>query len=85
MVCGILVPPPGMAYTAPAVEAWSLHHWTARDFPPSNLYIICITTLNCNYLFNFKTLSVMAMSHSRIKAYFIDPATVSFPVRINLA
>ena len=40
----------------PCVEAWSLIHWTAREFPPSNLYVICIITLNCNYLFNFKTL-----------------------------
>ena len=29
--CGILVPPPGIEPTPPAVEAWSLNHWTARE------------------------------------------------------
>ena len=30
MVCGILVPCPGIEPRPPAVEAWSLNHWTAR-------------------------------------------------------
>ena len=30
MVCGILVPCPGIEPRPPAVEAWGLNHWTAR-------------------------------------------------------
>ena len=35
--CGILVPKPGIEPAPPAVEAWSLNHWTAREvsFLPS--------------------------------------------------
>ena len=31
MACGILVPLPGMEPVSPALEAWSLIHWTARE------------------------------------------------------
>ena len=31
--CGILVPPPGMEPTPPALEARRLNHWTAREVP----------------------------------------------------
>ena len=31
--CGILVPWPGIKPMPPALEVWSLNHWTARDFP----------------------------------------------------
>ena len=31
--CGILVPQPGIKPMPPAVEAWSLNHWTAREVP----------------------------------------------------
>ena len=30
-VCGILFPWPGIEPVSPAVEAWSLNHWTTRD------------------------------------------------------
>ena len=30
---GILVPQPGMESVPPTVEAQSLNHWTAREFP----------------------------------------------------
>ena len=30
----ILVPQPGIEPMPPAVEAWSLNHWTAREVPP---------------------------------------------------
>ena len=33
MAYRILVPWPGMEPTPPAVEAWSLNHWTAREVP----------------------------------------------------
>ena len=29
--CGILVPRTGIEPVPPAVEAWSLNHWTARE------------------------------------------------------
>ena len=31
--CGILVPRPGIEPAPPALEAWSLKHWTAREVP----------------------------------------------------
>ena len=31
--CGILVPQPGVEPMPPAVEAWSLSHWTTREVP----------------------------------------------------
>ena len=31
--CRILVPPPGIEPVSPAVEAWSLNHWTAVEVP----------------------------------------------------
>ena len=31
--CGTLVPRPGIEPAPPALEAWSLKHWTARDVP----------------------------------------------------
>ena len=34
--CGILVPQAGTEPAAPAVEARSLNHWTAREVPPSD-------------------------------------------------
>ena len=33
MACVILVPRAGIEPTPPAVEAWSLNHWTAREVP----------------------------------------------------
>ena len=33
VICGILVPWPGIKYGSLAVKAWSLNHWTAREFP----------------------------------------------------
>ena len=31
--CGLLVPPPGIEPTPPALEAQSLNHWTTREAP----------------------------------------------------
>ena len=36
---GILVPQPGLEPTPPAVEAWSLNHWTTREVP-QDLFLI---------------------------------------------
>ena len=33
MVRGILVPQPGTEPPPPALEAWSLNHWTTREVP----------------------------------------------------
>ena len=33
--CGILVPQPEIEPVPPAVEAWSLNHWTTREVPAS--------------------------------------------------
>ena len=33
MACGILVPRPGIEPMPPALEAWSLNHWTTREVP----------------------------------------------------
>ena len=41
VACRILVPRPGIEPVPPAVEGWSLNHWTAREvlnfvlFPPT--------------------------------------------------
>ena len=39
---GILVLPPGMELTPFAVKAWSLNHWTTREFPllPASSYFL---------------------------------------------
>ena len=37
---GILVPPPGIEPIPPAMEAWSLNHWTTREVPIS----VCLET-----------------------------------------
>ena len=39
--CGILLPWPGIEPVAPAVEAWSLNHWTARK---SLIFLYCVVT-----------------------------------------
>ena len=35
---GILVPQPGIEPVPPAVEAWSLNHWTTREAPDVQLF-----------------------------------------------
>ena len=37
--CGTLVPRPGIEPVPPAVEAWSLNHWTPREVPKVDLSI----------------------------------------------
>ena len=39
MACGILVPKPGIELVPPAVEVWSLNHWTTRESPSSSSFI----------------------------------------------
>ena len=52
--CGILVPPDqGWNPSPPALEAQSLNHWTAREFPiwpvlmKANIFSICVWLLLC--------------------------------------
>ena len=37
--CGILVSLPGIEPESPEVEAWSLNHWTAREFPAGTIIV----------------------------------------------
>ena len=37
-VCGILVPRMGIEPGPPALEAWSLNHWMAREVPQSCIF-----------------------------------------------
>ena len=39
MACGILVPQSGIESGPPAVEVWSLNHWTAREAPRDNGFL----------------------------------------------
>ena len=58
VACGILVPWPRIEPVPPALEVWSLNHWTAREvpevtlYPPSPLSIWCSLegNHNINYL-----------------------------------
>ena len=47
--CGILVPLPGIEPAPPAVEAWSLNHWTAREVPLGKLFKIHFLPFFENY------------------------------------
>ena len=38
-VGGSLVPRPGIKPMPPVVEAWSLNHWTAREFPTAPFFL----------------------------------------------
>ena len=51
MVHGILVPQPGIKYTPPALEAWSVSHWAAREVPTFVYFnvsiILCLIYIPC--------------------------------------
>ena len=36
--CGILGPQAGIKPVSPALEAWSLNHWTTTEVPASNIF-----------------------------------------------
>ena len=44
--CEILVPQPGTEPVPPAVEEWSLNHWTAKEVPLSLSEILAIVFEN---------------------------------------
>ena len=59
LACGILVPQPGIQPVPPAVEAWSLNHWTAREVPsPPLLNVKCFPCVQPGAL-------TMTKSHTR--------------------
>ena len=74
VACGIIVPQPGIKPTLPALEGWSLNHWTAKEFPWSSeltnvstryfsiLFLICVSPLSscsvCHLLFHYYGLLV---------------------------
>ena len=41
MACKILVPQKGIKPAPPAVEAWSVNHWTTREVPEMAPLIVC--------------------------------------------
>ena len=47
-VCGILVPQSGIEPLPPALEAWSLNHWTIRKVPVLELYDMNFSSENTN-------------------------------------
>ena len=65
MACGILVPQPGIEPIHPAVETWSLNHWTAGEVP--GCAFLChiqkdAYELNC-ILYHYDTM--FCMGHSK--------------------
>ena len=48
VACGISVSYPGIEPTPPALEAWSLNHWTPREVPEYNLLLPPLSTVICN-------------------------------------
>ena len=39
IACGILAPWPGIELTSPALEMWSLNHWTTMEVPKEIVWI----------------------------------------------
>ena len=48
--CGILVPQPGIEPVPPALGAWSLNHWTAREVP--QLFFPQCEKKRCGFFFH---------------------------------
>ena len=38
--CGFLVPWTGIEPMPPALEVWSINHWTAKEVPPSHIIMV---------------------------------------------
>ena len=43
-VCGILIPQPGIDPGSPALGAWSLNHWTAREVSGHSIFYLATPT-----------------------------------------
>ena len=64
MACGLLVPQTGIKPVPPAVEVWSLNHWTAREVPIH-------TVLNTPSSEGFEVAS--AVFHTWFDPVFLEP------------
>ena len=78
MACGILVPWPGIEPVPPALEAWSLNHWTTREVPvlqetPLNFLLLAplLPPLKHGSSFRFSTWQQFH-SHPQLKLSFSD-------------
>ena len=60
--CGILVPQSGIKPTCPALETWSLNHWSAREVPIIFIFND-IWEWKHRYLFNALDIKVSIMIH----------------------
>ena len=86
MTCGILVPRPGIEPGPPAVEAWSLNHWTAREVPYTGISYrlqVRIKYLLWDWLIKTIFLSTGVVKYLRAWVsqlwYQIWPAACTFP------
>ena len=66
MACRILIPQPGVDLVPPAVEAWSLNHWTSREVPKILQYsmsmfleVAIIAYYNLKVIANNKTIKLI--------------------------
>ena len=47
--CRILAPPPGIEPACPCTERWSLNHWTTREGPGSQLFMLSSLSMNWSH------------------------------------
>ena len=67
--CGILVPQPGVRPGPPALEVWSLNHWTTREVPDLIVFNSLICTMRCPKLIYISHLGA-GVYHFSIGTYF---------------
>ena len=63
MVCGILVPQPGMEPVPPTVGAQSVNHWTIREVP--SLLSIFNTNSKCYSLYQLGILQPIELPRKK--------------------
>ena len=75
--CRILVPWPGMEPTPPAVEAWNLNHWTAREVPTVGFWTSFFSCLS--HIFHIHEIGGEAVGDfvSIFLKYFFDYVSTS--------
>ena len=68
VACGILVPRPGIWPMPPALEVWSLNHWTTREVPVTHMNILQTKAIHAkfwkSYSFKWHKMSIESLSHS---------------------
>ena len=70
--CGILVPRPGIEPMAPAVEAWTLNHWTAKEVP--SLPTFSLTSFQTVFHTVTRSVLLKGKSHSFICSWSMNGA-----------